>query len=352
MNGGGTNAFSRTIACVAVSIEDGAFPAAETVVSRPEAKHPRIEERCRCRSSHELASEPLDDARLRALAATVSKERLQETVETLVARFPTRHTQSRYLGPAARWIAERFGSLGYACRPSDPVPVQMPGVRAPIPVVNVVCRKEGARPDAPVRIVCAHFDSRAHRLADPNEPAPGANDNGSGVAAIIELARVLKDVPLDDTIEFLATSGEEQGLGGALLYAGDVHRRGVDVRFALNLDEIGLPDAQGRVVVERDCGDKRWRNNQPSQELADYVERAALHVLGIPTKCGHINDSDYMPFEALGYVAIGLYQSGKSPRHHTSQDTPDKVCFAYVAQVTKVALAALLRDFPHPAPAA
>jgi Zn-dependent M28 family amino/carboxypeptidase len=210
---------------------------------------------------------------------------------------------------------------------------------------NVRCRKPGP-PGAPRRIVCAHFDSRTERPSDHTSRAPGANDNGTGIAVLLELARLIQGISLPETIEFVATSGEEQDLWGSTDYAADLEHSGAEVSFMLNLDEVGFPNEGGEVVVEHDIGNKVPTNDADSIRLASEVAYIATRDLAIPTKRDEINNSDYMPFEAHGYVTIGLYESGDYDEfRHSSRDTIKQVKFHYVADVARVALVALLRDF-------
>jgi len=202
---------------------------------------------------------------------------------------------------------------------------------------NVICRKPGAGADR--RVVCAHFDSRTKAPLDSKSEAPGANDNATGVAVLLECARLLSQIRLPDTIEFAAVSGEEQGLWGSTRYASDLSHEGARLRFMLNIDEVGFPNAHREVIVEHDTGNHLRKNNRASRELAKDVVAVATHHLGIPAKHAGIVDSDYMPFEARGYVTLGLYESGNYDEfRHTARDTIDGVNFAYVADVTRVAL--------------
>jgi Zn-dependent M28 family amino/carboxypeptidase len=195
-----------------------------------------------------------------------------------------------------------------------------------------------------MRIVCAHFDSCVENSFDSISRAPGANDNATGIAVMLELARLLKDVSLPYPVVFLATSGEEQNLWGSTNYAAKLRKTDAHVRFLLNLDEVGHPNGAGEVVVEYDRSPP-IAANKTSRRIAGEVAALAAS-LGIPTIMGDIDHSDYMPFQTRGYVTIGLYESGRYAKRHTSEDTCDQVDFDYVAKVTRVALAALLHPFP------
>ena len=283
------------------------------------------------------------DERLDELAGKVSKKRLRSSVTSL-CEFRTRHTLSPHLAEAARWVEKRFRKLGYPDIDCLAVIRQMPELGRYATFYNIRCRKQGS--GALRRIVCAHLDSRTDGLFDFISSAPGANDNATGIAVLLELARLLREVELVDTIEFVATSGEEQGLWGSTDYAADLDHRKPQIRFMLNLDELGFPNDGREVVVEYDTGNKLRTNDKESKRIATEVAYIATHQLGIATKRDEINNSDYMPFERLGYVTIGLYESGDYDEfRHTGQDTMRRVDFDYLADVTRVGLTALLRDF-------
>jgi hypothetical protein len=272
---------------------------------------------------------------LAELTANVSEDRLRASIEHLSA-FPTRHSASSHLPEAAGWIGDQFRGLGYA-------DVSLFAyVQSGLHLMNVVCRKSGTNENAASRLVCAHFDSRTKQLADSVSRAPGADDNGSGVAALIESARVLGALPLAAPIEFIATSGEEQGLWGATAYAAHVQQSGKAIEFVLNMDEIGFPNAGREIIVERDLGNEVPTNDKASQELAARLAQIATDELGLRMKLGPIERSDYMPFEARGYITIGLYESGNyEDFYHTSNDTIDHVDFSYLADMTRVAVLTL-----------
>src|SRR5690606_32635139 len=127
---------------------------------------------------------------------------------------------------------------------------------------NVVATIRGAtRPDETV-LVGAHYDSRNKQIADFRGPAPGADDNASGTAALLELARSLAADRPGRSVHLVAFSGEEQGLIGSRAYARACGDEGLSITLMVNLDMIGHPmDADGReLVVDRDPGLRRPEN--------------------------------------------------------------------------------------------
>ncbi|HBS29265.1 MAG TPA: aminopeptidase, partial [Phycisphaerales bacterium] len=199
----------------------------------------------------------------------VSPQRLRADVDRLAA-FGTRHTLSatdhptRGIGAARRWILEEFQKAADASgRPAaeamrvkfEPWPVEPDGRRidVPVEVVNVVAEipgrleNDGVAP-APRVYVLGHYDSRASNEMDREIDAPGANDDGSGTALVIELVRVLSKQRFDCTVVLIATAGEEQGLIGARKHAAWASAGGIDIRAVLSSDIIGDPTSPGGVV--------------------------------------------------------------------------------------------------------
>ena len=182
-----------------------------------------------------------------APVADVSEARMHADVEKLVS-FGTRHTLSsdsdprRGIGAARRWAADEFRKTSKAC--GGCLEVVMPesmvnGTRIPVPVkmVDVVAIQRGTeRPDEVV-IVEAHIDSRVTDVMDVRSDAPGANDDGSGTALVLEAARVLSRHKFPTTIVYAALSGEEQGLYGGKLLADYAKKQGWTVK-ALSLIHI------------------------------------------------------------------------------------------------------------------
>jgi protein tyrosine phosphatase (PTP) superfamily phosphohydrolase (DUF442 family) len=205
-----------------------------------------------------------------ALAAAVDPERLLADVEAL-ASFGTRHTLSdqtpgdgRGIDDATAWLEERFVAIGEQGTRSgdqrfivelDTHRIAPDGRRIPreAEITNVLCTIPGTdtSPDRGVYYVIAHLDSRASDIMDANIDAPGANDDASGVAALLEIARMLSDQELDATVVLMATSGEEQGLIGARRHAALVRAAGRNIRGVLSNDTIGDPSGtHGRAARE------------------------------------------------------------------------------------------------------
>ena len=117
--------------------------------------------------------------------------------------------------------------------------------------------------------------------------------------------------------------GEEQGYWGSTAYAQHVEANGIDVQRLINLDQVGYPPADLAVIVERDLGNAVASNDAPSQAFGGDMAQMAADYSAMPVQLGPIYGSDYMPFEARGYVVIGAYEAGNNPDYHTSADTPE-----------------------------
>ncbi|MFM7322890.1 MAG: M28 family metallopeptidase [Armatimonadota bacterium] len=278
-----------------------------------------------------------------ALLERISAARIEGDIRHLTSAWPTRHTESRHHDAVARWIAEGFARSGLRTE----LPVWSHMVARPVPGRlarrNVVAELAAKRHGAPITVVCAHFDSRQQDLRQAEAPAPGADDNATGVAILLECARVLAthEEPARDTVRFVCFSGEEQGLLGSTAYASEpANRRGV--RFVFNIDQIGWPPPDRALYVDRDEGGNR-ANNARSAELVAAVQRLAAEVVKVPTRVDPAADSDYIAFERHGIPILGLYEAGKRyPHYHRDTDTFERVDLAYVVDAARLTLASVL----------
>src|SRR5688500_9944890 len=217
------------------------------------------------------------------IADDVSQERLRAIVEKLVS-FGTRHTLSsqsdpkRGIGASLDWTEAEFRRYSRACggclrieRPSDVVT----GRRVPTPtkVTDVIAIQRGTSDPNRVVIITGHIDSRVSDPMDSTKDAPGANDDASGTAAVIEAAQVLSRRKFPMTIVYAALSGEEQGLLGGKILADYAKAQGWEVVANLNNDIIGnscssdgvCDDAHVRIFSEG----PRWqgRSEEHTSEL-------------------------------------------------------------------------------------
>tara|TARA_R110000868_G_scaffold256657_1_gene513448 strand:+ start:31 stop:1344 length:1314 start_codon:yes stop_codon:yes gene_type:complete len=322
--------------------------------------------------------------------------RLMTTVEKLVS-FGTRHTLSsatdpkRGIGAARKWGAAEFEKISKGCGGClkvEMVEDRFTGPRAPdgVNVVDVLAIQRGTGDPNQVVIVAGHIDSRVSDVMDITSDAPGANDDGSGTALVIEAARVLAGEKFDGTIVYALLSGEEQGLWGGKLLAATAKARGWQVRAMLNNDIVGntlgqngsIVDQRVRVFSEgaRSAEDIKaamtrrgigGEDDSPSRALAKKIDGIAagnpaigLDVFAVrrPDRFGR--GGDHTPLLEAGYPAVRFsvgvenydrqHQDLRTENGREYGDTVAAMDFPYLAKVTALNVAAL-RDLAS-APAA
>ncbi len=328
-------------------------------------------------------------------AAPISAERLQDDVETMVS-FGTRHTLSslddpeRGIGAALDWGRAEFEEASAACGGCLDVSFverEMEGRRIPEPVLirNAIAIQRGTeRPDEVV-IIQGHIDSRASDVMDATSEAPGANDNASGSALVLEAARALSQNEYPTTIVYALLMGEEQGLYGGNLLADYAMEQGWTVKAVLNNDVVGgscgsdgVCDAQHvRVFSEgvRADADEELRgrmrslggsNDSPSRNLSRFLDQLADgEPTGLDVRQTWRSDrmgrgGDHLPFLDRGFPAVRLSVAIEDYEHQHQDlrvedgtrfgDTIDEMDFNYLADVTRlnVRAADLLARTPMP----
>jgi len=342
-------------------------------------------------------------------AAHVNAGNIRQDLDTLAA-FGTRHTLSdtesdtRGIGAARRWLKQRFEEAVVEREPvHDLEPASVYFDRHTVPadgrrvledteIVNVVCEFPGADPArAHERVyVIAHYDSRASGSNDFESDAPGANDDGSGTVALLELARCLSELTLPRTVVLMAVAGEEQGLYGARAHAAAVaDDPNIDVVAVLSNDIIGDPtgpdgrraDDEVRVFSEGlpaelfSQGDRALsavrfirslatEHDAASRQLARYVEETAelltdtQHPLPVRPRLifrpdRFLRGGDHTAFNEVGVPAVRFTEVHENyNRQHQDVrvedgvqygDLPEYVDEDYVAGVARLNLATALR---------
>lgn len=319
--------------------------------------------------------------------------RLKSSVEKLVG-FGTRHTLSdpehptRGIGAARRWFATELSRIGEGCGgciETANVARTFTNDRAPkgVEVVDVLGFQPGRNPKRVV-IVMGHIDSRVTDPMNASADAPGANDDASGVALVLEAARILSKEKFDATIVYAALSGEEQGLFGGTLLAETAKERGWTVSAVLNNDIVGNTIGQGgtrvadrvRVFSEgirqvESLDDQLARradggeDDGPSRALARAADGVAAKlprgldvvVVRRPDRFGR--GGDHSPFLKLGYPAVRFtvgvenydaqHQDLRTEGGRIYGDTVDRMDFAYLAKVTAINVATIRRLARAPA---
>ncbi|MEO8344780.1 MAG: M28 family metallopeptidase [Betaproteobacteria bacterium] len=340
-----------------------------------------------------------NDPEIARLIREISPARLETYVRTL-AGFGTRHSLSnpddpkRGIGAARRWIkstldacaAESGGRLKVAFDEF----VQEPTPRIPkaVPMVNVVATLEGTDPVAKSRtlVVSGHYDSMCGNVMNSECDAPGANDDASGTAVVMEVACTLAKSRFPATLVFMAVAGEEQGLLGAAHWAKAARERGTNVEAMITNDIVGnAHDETGR----RDTSTLRlfaegvpsakqiseaWQqqlatggeNDSPARELARTIRDAAaryvpeLNVRIVYRRDRYLRGGDHIPFLEQGFTAVRFTEAREDFRHQHQDvrvvdgvqfgDLPQFVDYPYLAGVARVNAAALATLARAPSP--
>ncbi len=297
----------------------------------------------------------------------IESDRLLSHVAILQG-FGTRHVNSGYerpdrgIGAAADWILRQFEEIRAASQGRlvvfpQPFALEWAGVRSE--ARNIVAFLSGSEAAAGTLLLGAHYDSTGSDQRDGVAPAPGANDNGSGVAALIELARVLSMRPHRSAIMFVAFSAEEVGRQGSISFVHDYLRPGgIDIRLMINMDSIGSPsDGRGNVDQDSLRVFSAGPDGSPSREAARNVELIALnHVPDLSLILQDSEDragrySDHISFSEAGYAAFRLIQSLEdATRQNNARDTIEIVQADYLTRVTRAVLTIItcLADGPRP----
>ena len=323
----------------------------------------------------EPPAQPVEHPQLHALAQAPSQDELRATITALVG-FGTRHTLSdtrsdtRGIGAARRWVKARFERISHDCGGCLQVitPSQVfTGERAPKPVevMDVVAIKRGSSDPDRVIVITGHLDSRVTDVMDTTHDAPGANDDASGVAALIEVARLLSTQDNRATLVFAALSGEEQGLYGGKVLADYAVAHGWRVEAELNNDIVGNSRGQNgvrdntvvRVFSEgtrsnetlKQAAFRRYHGGEvdsPSRNLARYIDHLAdaylpdfdVHMVYRTDRYGR--GGDQVPFLQAGFPAVRVTEGHEDyTRQHQDLrpgygDTIDGIDFRYLARVT------------------
>lgn len=336
---------------------------------------------------------------LHDIAGSVSAKRIEADITRLVS-FGTRHTLSRTesdergIGAARRWIEAEFRRISEDCGGCLEVVVQSDTIsgeeRIPEPteVVNVLGILRGKSDPNRYIVMSGDIDSRVSDVMDAESDAPGANDNASGVAGVLEAARVLTHQrPFSATIVFAALSGEEQGLFGGQIMARRAVKDGWRVEAVLNNDMIGnihgingiannttarifsqykkqtLTDEQERLM--RYTGGEV---DSPSRNLARYIDRLAdQYIRNLDTQLVYRLDryrrgGHHTPFNNVGYPGVRIMETNENyNQQHQDLRTEDGIDygdrleyveFDYAAKLTAlnaVTLASLAWAPPPPA---
>ncbi len=339
----------------------------------------------------EAAEHPL----LREISAAPDPAELQTTVETLVG-FGTRHSLSdtrsakRGIGAARRWVQSRFTEIAHGCGGCLAIvtPAQtFTGERVPSPteIVDIVAIQKGDTDPGRVIVLTGHLDSRVSDPLNATADAPGADDDASGVAVVLEAARILSRHKFPATIVYGVLSGEEQGLYGGKVLAAYAKAQNWRVEGDLNNDIVGASRGQNGVQdntrvrlfsegtrdteTAEEAKQRRFEGGEDdsaSRNLARYTKAVAESYLPNWTvaliyrldRFGR--GGDHAAFNALGYPAVRFTENAEDYRHQHQDlrteggvrygDLIEHLDFAYLAKVaaTNMLAAASMASAPPP----
>ena len=342
-------------------------------------------------SSAIFAQKPANTAKPNAQVAAMVKEISAKNIEATIrklASFGTRNTLSeqtdpnRGVGAARDWLFGEFQKVSTACGGCLQVEKQTflqakaPRVPEPTDLTNVVATLKGATDPTRVYVVSGHYDSMCNSPTDAKCDAPGANDDASGTATVLEAARVMSKYKFDATIVFMTVPGEEQGLLGATYFAeqakvnkmsiegmftndivgGTTSMKNMPDRNAVRVFSEGVPsnETEAEANVRRGVGGE---NDSQSRQLARFIKEVGDKYLPkFPVRMEYRRDrylrgGDHIPFLERGFTAVRITEMHEDyTRQHQNVrlengiqygDLPDFVDFDYVANIARINTASL-----------
>lgn len=327
------------------------------------------------------------DPEVAKMVKEVSAKNIETTIRKLVS-FGTRNTLSeqdnptRGIGAARDWIFSEFQKISADCGNCLAVEkqsfLQPKANRIPEPttLTNVIATLKGTTNPERVYVVSGHYDSMCTSPTDAKCDAPGANDDASGTATVIELARVMSKRKFDATIVFMTVPGEEQGLLGAAYFAQQAVEKKMDIEAMFTNDIVGGVTSQknspnrNRVRVfsegvpsnetEQQANTRRsvgGENDSSSRQLARYIKEQSdrymkkFTVWMIYRRDRYGRGGDHIPFVERGFSGVRFTEVDEDYTHQHQNvrtengifygDTPEYVDFEYTANVCRVNLIAL-----------
>jgi hypothetical protein len=328
------------------------------------------------------------DPGLRAMLREIDPDRIKATILKLVS-FGTRHTASsqtdpnRGIGAATDWVFGQMQSFAAASGGRMTVQkqtfVQPVSSNIPVPttITNVIATLKGTASPERFYVITGHLDSRVTDVLNFTDDAPGADDDGSGVAVVLELARVFATHQFPGTLVFATVAGEEQGLYGSAFMAKQMKAAGNDVQGMFSNDIVGASQAfdgtrpdphsvrlfvegiptavtQQQISLMQSVGGE---NDGATHQLARFVTDVApflltgMNVRVIWRRDRYLRGSDHISFQQQGYPAARLTEPRENFNHEHQDvrvangvqfgDLPQFVDFDFTARVAKVNGAAL-----------
>jgi hypothetical protein len=329
------------------------------------------------------------DTNVVRLLSEIDARRVETTIQKLVS-FGTRNTLSeqnnpeRGIGAARDWIYDQFLKIkkesGGRLEVEKQTFEQPTGNRVPQPtmITNVVATLPGTQPSSMNRlyVVSGHYDSMCTSPTDEKCDAPGANDDASGVAAVMEMARVMSKREFDATIIFMAVAGEEQGLLGSTYFAEQARLKNLNIAAMITNDIVGntlggngvrdrrtvrvfsegVPssETEAEASVRRGVGGE---NDSASRQLARFIKQVGeayiprIVVTMVYRRDRYLRGGDHIPFLEKGFPAVRFTEPNENYNHQHQNvriengiqfgDLLEFVDFDYIAQVARVNAASL-----------
>ncbi|MDP4262611.1 MAG: M28 family metallopeptidase [Bacteroidota bacterium] len=298
------------------------------------------------------------DPQVEKMVKEVSKDSLQSYIKKLVS-LGTRNTLStqteanRGIGAARNWVLSRFNEFakqsgGRLTAFIDTITYRPDSRRVDRPIIlgNVVATLKGTDPnDDRIFIISGHLDNMRSNVMDSTGDAPGANDDASGVSAVMECARIMSKASFPATVIFVAVSGEEQGLLGAGFMADKAKKQNWNIEAVLNNDIMGSNNSNetniinntkvrvfseglsvldtGRVATNiRNLG---LENDGKARQLARYVKEIGeryvdnLEIMMVYRNDRFLRGGDHTPYVQKGYAAVRITEMDEN-YYHQHQD--------------------------------
>ena len=319
----------------------------------------------------------------------IDPRNIERTIRKLVS-FGTRNTLSeqndpnRGIGAARDWLFAEFSKAAQQSGGRMTVEkqsfLQAKAARVPEPttLTNIVATLRGTQPESAARtyVVSGHYDSMCSSPTDAKCDAPGANDDASGTAAVLEMARVMARYQFDATIVFMTVAGEEQGLLGSTHFAEQAKQNHVDIEAMFTNDIVGsslggngvhdpmtvrvfsegVPsnESNEEATVRRGVGGE---NDSASRQLARFIKETAaryvprMRVMMVYRRDRYLRGGDHIPFLERGFAAVRFTEPNEDYRHQHQNvriengvqfgDLPQYDDFNFIANVARINAASL-----------
>ncbi len=256
----------------------------------------------------------------------VSFDTLYSTLQTL-ENLGIKQIGTDALENTAQWLINTYQGFGYT-------DIQLDSFNyTGHETYNIVVTKQGYLYPDTYLIIDGHYDTRT---------GPGVNDNGSGIAIILEIARLLQNVETAWSVKFINFSCEENGLVGSTHYVNNVViPQNLDIKLVFNIDEVGgvAGLVNDKIVCERDESSPTY-NNAASWAFTDTLANLTELYSNLMSTISFAYGSDYVPFQINGEIITGLFEYNYSPYHHTLNDSLVNLDMDYVYEIAKLSVAA------------